>query len=146
MVGGEINREFGIAYTHCLPAQSLSCVRLFGTLCTLALQASLLLELFGQLYWSELPFPSPRDLPNPGIETESPVSLALQADSLQVNSLPAGPSGILQYTHCCCIASVTSNSMRPSRRQLTRLLCPWDSPGKNAGVGCHFLLKCMHAG
>ena len=26
-----------------------------------------------------------------------------------------------------------------------RLLCPWDSPGKNTGVGCHFLLQCMHA-
>ena len=25
----------------------------------------------------------------------------------------------------------------------TRLLCPWDSPGKNTGVGCHFLLQCM---
>ena len=29
--------------------------------------------------------------------------------------------------------------------QSTRLLCPWDSPGRNTGVGCHFLLKCMHA-
>ena len=27
--------------------------------------------------------------------------------------------------------------------QPTRLLCPWDSPGKNTGVGCHFLLQCM---
>ena len=31
------------------------------------------------------------------------------------------------------------------RRQPTRLLCPWDSPGKNTGVGCHFLLQCMRA-
>ena len=31
----------------------------------------------------------------------------------------------------------------PHRRQPTRLLHPWDSPGKNAGVGCHFLLQCM---
>ena len=29
------------------------------------------------------------------------------------------------------------------RRQPTRLLCPWDSPGKNTAVGCHFLLQCM---
>ena len=29
------------------------------------------------------------------------------------------------------------------RQQPTRLLCPWDSPGKNTGVGCHFLLQCM---
>ena len=33
--------------------------------------------------------------------------------------------------------------MRPHRRQPTRLSRPWDSPGKNTGVGCHFLLQCM---
>ena len=36
-----------------------------------------------------------------------------------------------------------SNSVRPHRRQPTRLPHPWDSPGKNTGVGCHFLLQCM---
>ena len=36
-----------------------------------------------------------------------------------------------------------SNSVRPHRRQPTRLPRPWDSPGKNTGVGCHFLLQCM---
>ena len=36
-----------------------------------------------------------------------------------------------------------SNSVRPHRRQPTRLCRPWDSPGKNTGVGCHFLLQCM---
>ena len=46
---------------------------------------------------------------------------------------------------CCCVASVVYNSVRPHRQQPTRLLCPWDSPGKNTGVGCHFLLQCMHA-
>ena len=35
-----------------------------------------------------------------------------------------------------------SNSVRPHRRQLIRLPRPWDSPGKNTGVGCHFLLQC----
>ena len=44
---------------------------------------------------------------------------------------------------CCCIASVVSDSVRPRRRQTTRLPHPWDSPGKNTGVGCHFLLQCM---
>ena len=34
-------------------------------------------------------------------------------------------------------------TLRPHRQQPTRLLCPWDSPGKNTGVGCHFLLQCM---
>ena len=36
-----------------------------------------------------------------------------------------------------------SNSVRPHRRQPTRLPHPWDSPGKNTGVGCHFHLQCM---
>ena len=36
-----------------------------------------------------------------------------------------------------------SNSVRPHRRQPTRLPHRWDSPGKNTGVGCHFLLQCM---
>ena len=35
-----------------------------------------------------------------------------------------------------------SDSVRPHRRQPTRLPRPWDSPGKNAGVGCHCLLQC----
>ena len=36
-----------------------------------------------------------------------------------------------------------SDSVRSHRRQLTRLPHPWDSPGKNTGMGCHFLLQCM---
>ena len=36
-----------------------------------------------------------------------------------------------------------SDSMQPHRRQPTRLPHLWDSPGKNTGVGCHFLLQCM---
>ena len=38
------------------------------------------------------------------------------------------------------VASVVSDSVRPHGRQPTRLPRPWDSPGKNTGVGCHFLL------
>ena len=41
------------------------------------------------------------------------------------------------------LLSVVSNSVRPHRRQPTRLCRPWDSPSKNTGVGCHFLLQCM---
>ena len=43
----------------------------------------------------------------------------------------------------CQIASVVSDSVRPHGLQPTRLLHPWDSPGKNSGVGCHFLLQYM---
>ena len=52
------------------------------------------------------------------------------------------------FHHCCCcccrqVASVMSDSVRPHRWQPTRLPRPWDSPGKNTGVGCHFLLQCV---
>ena len=48
------------------------------------------------------------------------------------------------YVCCCCqVASVVSDSVWPHGLQPTRLLCPWDSPGKNTGVGCHFLLQCV---
>ena len=40
-------------------------------------------------------------------------------------------------------ASVVSNSVQPHGWQPTKLPRPWDSPGKNPGVGCHFLLQCM---
>ena len=43
---------------------------------------------------------------------------------------------------CCLVASVVSDSVRLQRRQPTRLPRPWDSPDKNTGVGCHFLLQC----
>ena len=41
------------------------------------------------------------------------------------------------------VTSVVSNSVRPHRWQPSRLPRPWDSLGKNTGVGCHFLLQCM---
>ena len=49
---------------------------------------------------------------------------------------------------CCCVTSVVSDSVRPRRWQPTRLPRPWDSPGKNTGGGCHFLLqfKCLGLG
>ena len=51
---------------------------------------------------------------------------------------------LLQYHHPCRqVTSVVSNSVRPQRRQPTRLPRPWDSPGKNTGVGCHCLLQGM---
>ena len=44
---------------------------------------------------------------------------------------------------CCSVTSVMSDSVQPHRRQPTRLRRPWDSPGKNTGVSCPFLLQCM---
>ena len=47
------------------------------------------------------------------------------------------------YLPCCQATSVVSDSVRPHRWQPTRLPRPQDSPGKNTGMGCHFLLQCM---
>ena len=47
------------------------------------------------------------------------------------------------YCCCCLVTSVVSDSVRPQRWQPTRLPRPWDSPGKNTGVDCHFLLQRM---
>ena len=60
--------------------KSLSCVQLFATPWTVAHQAPPSMGFSRQEYWSGLLFPSPGDLPDPGIETRSP---ALQADALK---------------------------------------------------------------
>ena len=67
--------------------KSPSCVQLFVTPWTVAHQAPPSIEFSRQEYWSELPFPSPRDLPDPGIE---PGSSVLQADTLP-SELPGNP-------------------------------------------------------
>ena len=63
-----------------MKSKSLSRVQLFATSWTVAHQAPLFMEFSREEYCSGLPFPSPGDLPNPGIEPRSP---ALQADSLR---------------------------------------------------------------
>ena len=47
----------------------------------------------------------------------------------------------IRCMYACKVASVMSNSVWPYGLQPTRLLCPWDSPGKNPGVGCYTLLQ-----
>ena len=64
-----------------MKVKSLSRVRLFATPRTVAYQAPQSMEFSKQEYWSGLPFPSPGDLPNPGIEPGSP---ALQANALPI--------------------------------------------------------------
>ena len=58
-------------------------------------------------------------------------------------SLKAAFSLHFPYPLCCCccwVTSVVSDTVGPHRQQPTRLPHPWDSPGKNTGVGCHCLL------
>ena len=67
---------------HTCVLNHFSCVQLFLSLWTVAHQAPLSKEFSRQEYWSGLPFPSPGDLPNPGIKPVTLVSPALQAYSL----------------------------------------------------------------
>ena len=133
---------------------------------TEACQAPLSMGFSRQEYWSGLPFPSPGDLPDPGIEPGSP---ELQADDLptelwgkprhtvncikdHVSLFPLADRKLavqwqciwLYDSKCMCYARLScfgvSNSVWPHRLQPARLLCPWDSPGKNTGVNCCALL------
>ena len=63
-------------YLLCYCLCSRNCVRLLATLSTVALQTPPSMEFSRQEYWSELPFPPPGYLPDPGIELTSPVSPA----------------------------------------------------------------------
>ena len=65
--------------------KSLNCVRLFETPLTVAYQTSPSMGFSRQEYWSGLPFPSPRDLPDPGIEPGSP--------NLEAGTLTSEPPG-----------------------------------------------------
>ena len=55
--------------------------------------------------------------------------------SLLFNTLSAAAAAAKSLQLCL--------TLQPHRQEPTKLLCPWDSPGKNTGVGCHFLLQCM---
>ena len=66
-----------LLWEHCLPVCVLSRVQLFATPWTVVCQIPLSVEFSRQEYWCGLPFPSPGDLPDPGIEPASPTSPAL---------------------------------------------------------------------
>ena len=102
-------------------AKSLSRVRLFATPWTVAYQAPPSMGFSRQECWSGLPFPSPGNLPNPGIEPRSP---ALQADAL-----PSEPPGKPKTDSATPWTNTPGSSVHEN------------SSGKNAGVGCHALLQ-----
>ena len=79
--------------SYIFPVKWLSHVRLFATPWTLAYHAPLSIGFSRQEYWSGLPFPSPGDRPNPGIESRSPT---LQVDSL-LSEPPGKPIKVIFY-------------------------------------------------
>ena len=104
----------------------------FVTPWTVACQASLSMGFSRQEYWSEWPFPSRGDLPDPGIELH----------------LLHWEVGSLLLSHQVVVVVVVYllsrvGLLQPCGPQHARLLCPWDFPGKNTGVSGHFLLHRM---
>ena len=76
-------------------------------------------------------------LPCMKVKSESEVT---QSCPTLCNPMNCSTPGLPVHHHCCCqVASIVSDPVRPHRRQPTRLPRPWDSPGKNTGVGCHCL-------
>ena len=113
----------------CSSVQSLSRVRLFAIPWTTAHQASLSIT-------------NSRTLPKlMSIESVMPSNRLILCCPLLLL-----PSVFPSICCCCQVASVMSDSVGPHGLQPTRLLHPWDSPGKNTGVGCHFLLHSQHQG
>jgi len=125
-----------------------SCVRFF---CDLHVcQAPLSMEFPRQEYCSGLPFLSSADLPDPGIKPQSPAL----AGGFSTTQSPGKPTISIRgfssddnrvYRNLLLLLSHFSHVRLCVTPQTaaTRLPRPWDSPGKNTGVGCHFLLQCM---
>ena len=97
---------------------------------------------WGAIAFSGQPaYPSPK----PGSPSQAPsqpeigkIGLGFQPGTLSSTVPTRGPEGM-----CCAVLSrsVMSSSLPLHGLQLTRLLCPWDFPGKNTGVGCHAHLQ-----
>ena len=86
-----------------------------------------------QEYWNGLHFLLQEILLTQG---SNPGLLVWRVDSLPLHHLGSPPLNSAKSLQSC-------PTLRPHRRQPTRFPRPWDSPGKNTGVGCHFHLQCM---
>ena len=133
---GKHKTEVLCLWCTCVLSQSCR-VWLFVTLWTVAHQTPLSMEFSRQEYCRRLPCPPPEDLPKPGIKPESPVTSALQAES--VCTEPAGKPTCLWEVIESVSCSVVPDSLRQHGLKPTRLLYPWDFPGKDTGMACRFL-------
>ena len=74
----------------------------------------------------------------------APKSLRMVIATMKLKDAYSLKESYYQPSCCWCyVASVLSDSVRYHRQQPTRLRRAWDSPSKNTGVGCHFLLQCV---
>ena len=122
--------------SHPLLSQSLGHVRLFTTPCTVTRQALLTTGVSRQEYWSRLPFPSPGDLPDPGIEPRSHSSPALQVDSV-----PTEPPGKPSVTNGPIHFLTKSLKSKQSELGLLSPAIGPDMPITKAGISMDASLK-----
>ena len=120
-----------------LCARLLSPVQLFKTQWTVHLPHSSVLGIFSQEYGSGLPFPSQRDLPDPGIELTSPVSAALQADSLTTE--PSGRPTCTLHSDNWFLLPLLPHSSENKPGLMGAVTCGGDGTGDTAdksGASC----------
>ena len=108
----------------------ISRIRLFATPWTVAHQSPLSMGFSRQEYWSRLPFPSPGDLSNPGIKSESP---ALQADSLQ-SEPPGKPKNTGAGSLFLLQGSLPNPGIKPGSPALQADSISAELPGKPISV------------
>ena len=140
-----------------MKVKSLSCAGLFATPWTAAHQAPLSMGFSRQEYWSGVPLPSPPSVSMLCYAMLSHFSRVRLCVTPQTAAHQTPPSlGFSRQEHWSGLPfpspmhesekwkwslSVVSDSYQPHGLQPTRLLCPWDFPGKSTGVGCHCLLR-----
>ena len=130
-----LGHQGGPSNCCCALFSRFSRVQLFAPLWTVTHQAPLSMGISRQEHWSGLPRSTSRDLPDPGIKPESP---ALQTAFFFFTSEPP-ETPLLMAAAAKSLQSCPTLCDRHGW-QPTRLCRPWDSPGKNSGVGRHFLL------
>ena len=102
----------------------------FAILWTVALQVPLSMGFPRQEYWSRLPLPSPADFSQSRDQTH----VSCLADRFFTTEPPGKVK--VKVKLLSCVQLFGAYQAPP-----TRLLLPWEFPGKNTGVGCHFLLQ-----
>ena len=114
-------------------------VQFFATLSTAACQTPLCMGFSRQEYWSGFPCPPPGGLPSPGIKPMSPMSPALAGWFFTTSATWETPKPSRKKESE--VAESCPILCNPMGCKPTRLLPPWNFPGKGTGVGCHFLLQ-----
>ena len=121
-------------------------------------QAPLSLGFSRQEHWSQLPFPSPvhesevkvkslnvsdSSWPSWTAAHQVPPSMGFYRQEYWSGMPSPSPSILLASAAAAAKSLQSCPTLQPRRQQPTRLPSPCDSPDKNTGVGCHFLLQCM---